>query len=54
MTPSESAKIENLTNHRVCDLRRLDDAENRRERIARATDSAVENPLFTAQTQSLR
>lgn len=35
-------------------LRRLDDEENRRERIARASESAIQNPLFTADTQRLR
>ncbi len=35
-------------------LRRLDDAEKRRERIARLDDSSVENPLFAGETQKLR
>ena len=35
-------------------LRRLDDEENRRERVARASERSIENPLFTTETQPLR
>lgn len=35
-------------------LRRLDDEENRRERIARASEASVQNPLFASDTQRLR
>ena len=35
-------------------LRRLDDGENKRERIARADETPVKNPIFTPDKQALR
>jgi type I restriction enzyme M protein len=35
-------------------LRRLDDGENRRERIPRASELPVANPVFSGETQHLR